>query len=654
MPTYDTPGVYIEELTGPGVIAGVGTSTAAFIGPALRGPLREARRISSYDEFLALYAAPLPDGTFQPYITSPHWFYLAFAVRAFYDNGGRQAYIVRVGTAAAALWEAHDQGGQPVFRVQARGVGVAGDGLTIEVKTAHATGSPGVKVAIGNSKVNAVSLSGLTVTVADATPFRPGDTVIKDGTVPRAVITKIAGNDLTLDNAIALAAGDTLRIADLVKAQKTIRLEKTLGLFPGSVIKVSEGADEDYALLESVDNAGFVTFASSPARTHDFKTDTTAPVLESQEFSLSVTPQGGATTLFDNLSLIPLHPGYVFSSVLSDQVEILPPLTPPTTSGYPQRLAKAEALAIAIHGADDNPHGVDSVEYQRGLDALRNVDEVNILCIPDAAAHSECFTIQKAMIQHCVDLKDRFAVLDSRPGAPPSGPGSVEDHRAQVESPSGRAALYYPWVEVRDPLDNHVPPRTIFIPPSGHMAGIYARTDQERGVHKAPANTDVRGILGLERRLTDGQQGPLNLEGINVLRIFQGSATVVVWGARTTVQKDVTDWTYVNVRRLMLFIEESIQEGIRWAVFEPNNLTLWQQLKRTINDFLTRVWRDGALFGDTADKAFRVRIDEALNPPSTRALGRLYIEISVAPVRPAEFIIVRIGQWDGGGEVKEG
>ena len=657
MPTYDTPGVYIEELTGPGVIAGVGTSTAAFIGPALRGPLREARRISSYDEFLALYAAPQPDGTFQPFITSPHWFYLPFAVRAFYDNGGRQAYIVRVGTAAATLWEAHDRidPTNALFRVQARVDGAAGDDLTIEVKSAHATGSPGVKVAIGDTKVNAVSGSGLVVTVGDATPFSPGDTVIKDATpLPRAVITKITGNDLTLDVALALAPGDALRIADLVKTQKTIRLEKTVGLFPGSVVKITKGADEDYAVVESVDNAGFVTFAASPARTHDFATDTAPPVLESQEFSLSVTPKGGATKLFDNLSLNPLHPGYVFSSVLSDWVEILPSLKPPTTSGYPQRLAKAEVLTIAVHGTDDKPENLDSAGYQQGLDALRNVDEVNILCIPDAAAHAECFTIQKAMIQHCVDLKDRFAVLDSRPGAPPSGPGSVEEHRAQVESPAGRAALYYPWVEVRDPFDKHVPPRTIFIPPSGHMAGIYARTDQERGVHKAPANTDVRGVLGLERLLTDGQQGPLNLEGINVLRIFQGSATVVVWGARTTVQKDVTDWNYVNVRRLMLFIEESIQEGIRWAVFEPNNLTLWQQLKRTINDFLTRVWRDGALFGDTADKAFRVRIDEALNPPSTRALGRLYIEIAVAPVRPAEFIIVRIGQWDGGGEVKEG
>jgi hypothetical protein len=193
----------------------------------------------------------------------------------------------------------------------------------------------------------------------------------------------------------------------------------------------------------------------------------------------------------------------------------------------------------------------------------------------------------------------------------------------------------------------------MFIPPSGHIAGVYARVDMFPGVHKAPANVDVRGALGLERLLSDRQQGPLNKQGVNVLRVFPGDARVMVWGARTTVDPEITDWVYINVRRLLLYLEESIQEGIRWAIFSPNNLTLWKQLTRTISEFLTGVWRNGGLFGETAEEAFQVRIDEALNPPSVRALGRLYIEIKVAPVRPAEFIIVRIGLWDGGGDVAE-
>jgi hypothetical protein len=236
---------------------------------------------------------------------------------------------------------------------------------------------------------------------------------------------------------------------------------------------------------------------------------------------------------------------------------------------------------------------------------------------------------------------------------PPSGPGSVAEQRQSVESANGFAALYYPWLSVKDPTSTGPIPRTILIPPSGAMAGIYARTDSERGVHKAPANTDVRGVLGLERVLSDGQQGPLNLAGVDVLRIFPGAAQVTVWGARTTVNKDITDWRYVNVRRLMIYIEQSIEEGIRWAVFEPNGLPLWQKLKRTLNEFLTRVWHDGALFGATADKAFYVRIDEALNPASTRALGILNIEIGVAVVRPAEFIVVKIGLWDGGAQISD-
>jgi phage tail sheath protein FI len=173
-------------------------------------------------------------------------------------------------------------------------------------------------------------------------------------------------------------------------------------------------------------------------------------------------------------------------------------------------------------------------------------------------------------------------------------------------------------------------------------------------VHKAPAGQEatINGALGVERTMSDIDQGQLNLPpSINAIRVFSTGGRPVLWGARTTATD--LNWQYVNVRRLFLFIEESIEEGIRWAVFEPNNLQLWQKLKRTITEFLTRVWRDGALFGDTADKAFYVRIDEALNPPSTRALGRLYIEIGLAPVRPAEFIIVQIGIWQGGSEVSE-
>jgi len=249
------------------------------------------------------------------------------------------------------------------------------------------------------------------------------------------------------------------------------------------------------------------------------------------------------------------------------------------------------------------------------------------------------------MIDHCETMYDRFAILDSIRGATPDK--DIRDQFADVRSERGFAALYYPWILARNPLTG----MNERWPPSGHIAGVYARTDAQRGVHKAPANTNIRGALGLERLLTNEEQGPLNLMGINVLRVFPEQAQPLVWGARTTATD--RNWQYVNVRRLFLFLEESIEEGIRWAVFEPNNLQLWQKLKRTITEFLTRVWRDGALFGATPKDAFYVRIDEVLNPPSTQALGRLYIEIGVRPAYPAEFIIVRIGIWQGDSNVSE-
>src|SRR5262245_3336256 len=435
MPTYDTPGVYIEEQTGPGVIAGVGTSTAAFIGPARRGPLNEARRISSYEDFLRDYAVAQPDGSFVPFITSPHWFYLAPAVRGFFENGGRQAFIVRVGTAEATTWRVLNQDGQAVARIQALQDGAAGDGITIAVQEAHATGTAGRAAATGSATVS--SVSGTTVTVGSAAPFRVGDWVTKDQTA-RARIDEIAGNDLKLSATIAgLVATDTLRIAHLTPAQRTIRLAATGGLFPGSVVLVkgrnaADTADvENYAVVEGVDAASFVTFATAPARTETFNLAVAAaPVLVSQEFRLLVT-RNASTTTFDELSLDPLHPGYLLTAVDSDAVRVLPPEAPPTTAAFPGRLVAVSAgLAIAVHGVDDDPGGLTSAEFQEGLDVLRNVDDVNLVSIPDAAAHAERVTIQKAMIQHCVSLKDRFAILDSPSGAP--DPAAIEAYRENV------------------------------------------------------------------------------------------------------------------------------------------------------------------------------------------------------------------------------
>jgi len=310
----------------------------------------------------------------------------------------------------------------------------------------------------------------------------------------------------------------------------------------------------------------------------------------------------------------------------------------------------------AVPEQQGTPTPLTRGDYEMGINAIGRIDEVNLLCIPDAAVHPERVAIQQAMIKHCQDLQDRFAILDP----PPIGQSSIEQHRRivqdyprAVQSDKGFAALYYPWLEVRDPSSTGPISGRILVPPCGHIAGVYARNDAERGVHHAPANLSIHGAVGLEDRLLDAQMGAFNQAGINVLCVFPGSAQVVVWGARTTVDPSETEWRYVNVRRVLLYIEESIAEGIQWAAFEPNNEALWQRLKRSIQEFLTRIWRSGALVGATAEQAFYVRIDEALNPSSIWSLGKLIIEIGLAPIRPAEFIIVRLNLSDGGAAITE-
>jgi len=283
------------------------------------------------------------------------------------------------------------------------------------------------------------------------------------------------------------------------------------------------------------------------------------------------------------------------------------------------------------------------------------VDEVNIVAIPDVmmsfgggnGAYSEdnVELVQRAMISHCENLKDRFAVLDSIKGQTVQ---KVQDWRLQnLESKYG--ALYYPWIKVNDPVKAENG-NARFIPPSGHVVGIYARTDIERGVHKAPANEIVRGAIELERSITSGQQDILNPDGINCIRTFLGRGTRV-WGARCITSD--SDWKYINVRRLFIFVEESIEEGTQWVVFEPNAEPLWQRVIRTISQFLTRVWRDGALMGITAEEAFFVKCDRTTMTQDDIDNGRLICLIGIAPVKPAEFVIFRIHQWQGGSEITE-
>jgi phage tail sheath protein FI len=279
------------------------------------------------------------------------------------------------------------------------------------------------------------------------------------------------------------------------------------------------------------------------------------------------------------------------------------------------------------------------------LQAFNEVDEINIVCIPGITSQ----TVQTAMISHCENLKDRFCVLDPVKDA---DMGAIQDQKDEVVSDKGYAALYYPWIKVSIETIENSKLKLIqdFIPPSGYIAGIYARSDIERGVHKAPANEIIRGALEIKLAITKGEQDILNPLGINCIRAFPGRG-IRIWGARTTASDPL--WKYINVRRLLLYIEESIDEGTQWVVFEPNNEKLWGRVNATITQFLTRVWRDGALMGTKVEEAFFVKCDRTTMTQDDIDNGRLICMIGVAPVKPAEFVIFRIAQWAGGSAVTE-
>jgi phage tail sheath protein FI len=287
-----------------------------------------------------------------------------------------------------------------------------------------------------------------------------------------------------------------------------------------------------------------------------------------------------------------------------------------------------------------------------GLAGLSTLDDVTIVAMPDLMASYESGQIdldgvkavQGAMIEHCEAMKDRMAILDAPKGLTPQQVREWVKEKARFSS--AYAALYYPWVSFYDPQVRQ--PR--LMPPSGAVAGIWGRTDTARGVHKAPANEVVAGALDLELMVNRREHDDLNPAGINVIRAFPGRG-ILVWGARTLA--DDTSWRYVNVRRLFNYIESSILAGTQWVVFEPNDLELWQRIKRTVSSFLLGLWRDGALFGATPDQAFYVKCDAETNPPDVVDAGYVVIEVGIAPVKPAEFVVFRIAQLPTGGGVQE-
>jgi len=344
--------------------------------------------------------------------------------------------------------------------------------------------------------------------------------------------------------------------------------------------------------------------------------------------------------VFDNLSVDLSASNYCMKMIneISDYVTInhkgpkTPTAEPSTGLQALTGGTEGDALAATDFSGSSNVPG-----ERTGLDAFNEIDDISIVCIPDEDKFPD--VLHGDLVTHCERRKDRFAILQA-------AKSSKNVATLRPSETSKYAAYYYPWIKILDPLTG----MPILIPPGGHVAGVYARVDQEKGVHKAPANEAINGVMALEFKITKGEQDVLNPKGVNCIRAFPGRG-ILIWGARTSSSDPA--WKYVNVRRLFIFVEKSIEAGTQWAVFEPNDEKLWARVKQTISQFLTGVWRSGALMGATQDEAFFVKCDRTTMTQSDIDNGRLVVVVGIAPVKPAEFVIFRIAQVAKGSEISE-
>jgi len=269
------------------------------------------------------------------------------------------------------------------------------------------------------------------------------------------------------------------------------------------------------------------------------------------------------------------------------------------------------------------------------LEKFEPIDEISMVVVPGLVEQE----YQQLVVAHCLEMEDRIAILDGKMN------GGLLDQKSSITDfgTNSYAAVYYPWLQVADPSQ---PNERFLQPPSGHVAGVCARVDATRGVHKAPANEVIQGVLAVGQDVQSPpvgktRQGALNDKGINIIRDFGG--TPKIWGARTLANlDDEPNYKYLSTRRYFNYLRESVDEGTQWVVFEPNAQPLWQRITRTIEDFLLREWRNGALFGATPKDAFYVKCDSVTNPPDVRDLGMVVTEIGVAIVKPAEFVVFNI------------
>ena len=507
--------------------------------------------------------------------------YLPYTVQGFFDNGGKRCYVGRVVKAGDAA---------PTAATVKLAAGSA-NALTV---TAIGEGAWGNRVAV---KVSPGSLSGFRLSVYywKSAPTALFDPDYDQKANPRPTAVEFYDN-LSVDE-----ASPDYYDKRVNAVSSLVRLGRQAGDTGGA-----PSAKAGYMGTAQSGPVSTITGASTASATDDAYNGM-------QVWIVDKTGKGQVRTISD----------YVGSTRVAT-VSAAWTTQPDATSVY--RITPALILSDYERGDTDSPGN------RKGLTGFKEIDDISLVYAPNAQGVAG---LPGSLITHCENLKDRFAIIDAAQGS------TVSNLSPRDTNETKYGAFYYPWLKVIDPEAGV----QRLVPPGGHVAGIYARSDTERGVHKAPANEKVNGAVDLEFPITKGEQDVLNPRGVNVIRAFPGRG-IRVWGARTLSSDPL--WKYVNVRRLFIFLEESIDEGTQWVVFEPNDIPLWARVRQTIVQFLTGVWRTGALAGATPEEAFFVKCDRTTMTQDDIDNGRLICVIGVAPVKPAEFVIFRIAQWTAG------
>jgi phage tail sheath protein FI len=716
MAEYLTPGVYVEEVSfrAPS-IEGVGTSTAAFAGATLTGPIGQTPvLLTSFGDFQNIYGGygnlQLESNTSDPKNIN----YLALSVKAFFDNGGSQLYVSRVFVPQSATNTGVASSGTPsasTVVVTARFPGsYANQVVKVALKatkTQQVSGlPPGSLLALVPAGAASIASVQAAVAVADtqitvtpalaaaAPPFIAIDSELlavtaTDATNTKLTVTRgISGTTAALHSAGAQVYPSVATVQTaLVAGDTTLTTSAPLtGILPAGSAPQFLQIDEEVVGVTTVDASG-TSFTitrgakGTTAAAHAANAPVFAPVTSSLYtngatgtftsggsplptsltgaylLTATVTAQGasGAPQVYDGLGFDPAHPNYLGTALgatpprhidaLENQVAftIGSSLTPTTLyqalfggSGSP---LSNTACTFTLSNGNDGLEP-ESTDFANALAYFTALEDVAIVAAPGSGIFADSHNIINALITHVSQQRAyRFAVLETPPNQIAQ---DNEDVRAQIDS--SYAALYVPWVITPNPLARSGVmsiPAEVAVPPSGYIAGIFARNDEQNGVAKAPANEVVLGASRFERTISFGEQGLLNPLGINCLRYFPNRG-YRLWGARTTSSD--TEFMYVNVRRYLIYLEHSIDNSTQWAVFENNGPALWARVKESIDSFLYNEWKEGSLLGDSAAQAFFVRCDRTTMTQNDLDNGRMICLIGVALLKPAEFVIFRIGQ----------